>query len=536
MQELDDAALLREYVERDSDEAFATLVARHINKVYSVALRHTGNPHQAEEITQAVFVILARKSRHLGKRVLLSGWLYQTARLATLTFVRGEIRRTRREQEAHMQTMLNKSESDVWAQIGPLLDTAMGGLSETDRHAIVLRFLDGKSMKEIGAALGGSEDAAKMRVNRAVGKLQKYFLRHSVTSTTEAVVEAISTNSVQVAPSTLADSVTAVVLTKGAVGGSSALLVKATLKFMAWYNTKDAILAGSAIMLAAGLTTLSVKEIQPTGKGSQTDVQGVWETTIASTNFLPFDRFDLHTVLKISKTNGVYHAALDLVELGQSNFPVNSCTYKDSIIRLGFNPWGNYTGTISPAGREIQGSFTSPDGGKIEALWKRTMHPDIPPVPLAARDYVPAGDSTLQGFWTGRADIKGIPLQMNLKISGASPRNLRAELDYLDFGIRHVPATVMFDKPSVELTCLGAEVDGTMNSNNTKFHGVIPLGSQGIPWVFQRGHEDPTGDFAYTDQTDLQGHWQGTLNVRGVKFRVFLHLAKLPDGEIFRGY
>src|ERR1700730_13866375 len=103
MQELDDITLLREYVERDSEEAFASVVTRHVNKVYSVALRHTRNPHQAEEITQAVFVILSRKSRHLGKRVILSGWLYQTARLTTVTFIRSEIRRAHREQEDHMQ-------------------------------------------------------------------------------------------------------------------------------------------------------------------------------------------------------------------------------------------------------------------------------------------------------------------------------------------------------------------------------------------------------------------------------------------------
>ena len=81
MQEQDDTALLREYAERDSEAAFAGLVARHINQVYSVALRHTRNPHEAEEITQAVFVILAGKSRRLSRRVILSGWLYQTARL-----------------------------------------------------------------------------------------------------------------------------------------------------------------------------------------------------------------------------------------------------------------------------------------------------------------------------------------------------------------------------------------------------------------------------------------------------------------------
>src|SRR5437016_5135768 len=100
MQELDDVALLREYVECDSEEAFAALVTRHINKVYSVALRHTRNPHQAEEITQAVFVILAVKARHLRKGVILSGWFYQTARLSAMSFLRSEIRRTGREQEA----------------------------------------------------------------------------------------------------------------------------------------------------------------------------------------------------------------------------------------------------------------------------------------------------------------------------------------------------------------------------------------------------------------------------------------------------
>jgi len=107
MLELNDSVLLKEYVEHGSDEAFATLVARHVNKVYSVALRHTRNAHQAEEITQAVFVILARKSRRLGKRVILSGWLCRTARLAAVIFIRSEIRRARREQEACMQNLLN---------------------------------------------------------------------------------------------------------------------------------------------------------------------------------------------------------------------------------------------------------------------------------------------------------------------------------------------------------------------------------------------------------------------------------------------
>jgi RNA polymerase sigma factor (sigma-70 family) len=140
MQELDDNALLKRYTDQNSEEAFAALVARHINKVYSVALRHTRNPHQAEEITQAVFVTLAKKARHLRKDVVLSGWLYLTARLSAVTFIRSEIRRARREQEVFMQNVTNETESDVWPQIAPLLDTAMTELNEDDRLAIVLRF------------------------------------------------------------------------------------------------------------------------------------------------------------------------------------------------------------------------------------------------------------------------------------------------------------------------------------------------------------------------------------------------------------
>src|ERR1700733_483596 len=145
MQELDDNGLLREYAEHGSEEAFATLVTRHVNKVYSVALRHTGNPHQAEEITQAVFFILARKSRNMGKEVILSGWLCQTARLTAVTHIRCEIRRARREQEAHMRTILNENEPDAWPQISPLIDVAMASLNEKHYAAVVLRFFDGKS-------------------------------------------------------------------------------------------------------------------------------------------------------------------------------------------------------------------------------------------------------------------------------------------------------------------------------------------------------------------------------------------------------
>src|ERR1043166_3121177 len=264
MLELDDSVLLKEYVEHGSEEAFATLVARHVNKVYSIALRHTRNAHQAEEITQAVFVILAKKSRQLGKRVILAGWLCRTARLSAVTFVRSEIRRTRREQEAHMQNSLNESETEVWPQIAPLLDAAMAGLSETDHDALALRFFDGKSMKEIGAAVGASEDAAKMRVNRAVEKLRSFFTRRGIVCSAAALTAAISANAVHAAPEVLAETATAIVIANGATASTSTLtLINGVLKMLAWTNTKTAIAVSAAVLILAVVgTTVEIKEVR----------------------------------------------------------------------------------------------------------------------------------------------------------------------------------------------------------------------------------------------------------------------------------
>ncbi len=263
MQATDDSALLRQYVENHSDEAFALLVAQHINLVYSVALRQVGNPHQAEEITQAVFIILAKKAAELRHNKALSSWLFQAAHLTANNFVRSEIRRHCREQEAFMQSGLNESGTGIWASIAPSLDTAVAGLNEKDRRAIVLRFYEGKNLREVGVALDASEEAAKKRVARALEKLQRFFLKRGVTSTTEILAGAISANSVQAAPTMLAKSVSAVAMTKGvAASGSTLTLIKGALKIMAWTKAKAAIVSGVVVLLAAGTTTVTVKRIE----------------------------------------------------------------------------------------------------------------------------------------------------------------------------------------------------------------------------------------------------------------------------------
>jgi len=259
---MDDTALLRLYVDRQSDEAFAALVGRHLNLVYSVAFRQVGNPHHAEEVTQAVFIILSKKAAQLRHQKALSSWLFQTTRLTAHNFVRSEMRRHRREQEAHVQSVLEQSGNDIWQRIAPLLDTAVARLSEQDRRAIVLRFYEGRNFREVAAAMEASEDAVEKRVSRSLEKLRSYFTRRGVVLSAGVLATAMAANSVQAAPATLALSITAGAAKGATVSGSTLTLIKGALKLMAWTKAKTAIIVGTGLLLAVGTTTITVREIE----------------------------------------------------------------------------------------------------------------------------------------------------------------------------------------------------------------------------------------------------------------------------------
>jgi RNA polymerase sigma factor (sigma-70 family) len=260
MTETSDAELLRRYARENSGEAFATIVERHVSLVHSVALRHTSDQQHAQDITQAVFILLARKAAALGPKTVLPGWLYHTARLTAANFRRSEIRRIHREQEAYMQTIPEESTPDVlWPELLPLLDDAMSRLGAHDRNALVLRFFQNKTIAQVGVAMGLEERAAQKRILRALEKLRKNLGRHGVNSTAESIAAAISSNSIQVAPVALAKSVAAVAIYKGATATSPTLaLVKAAARIMTFQKLKIAAVAAFAVMFATGATATAI--------------------------------------------------------------------------------------------------------------------------------------------------------------------------------------------------------------------------------------------------------------------------------------
>ncbi|MDB6109838.1 MAG: hypothetical protein JWR69_1588 [Pedosphaera sp.] len=264
----DDMDLVREYARHNSEEAFATLVSRYVNLVHSVASRRVYDAHLAEEVTQATFIILARKAGSLNSKTVLAAWLCRTAQYVAADALKTQRRRQRREQELHMESVLNHTEpeSQAWTEIAPVLDTAMAQLGEQDHCAIVLRFFERKDLKQIGAALGVSENTAKTRVSRATEKLRRFFIRRGVTLSAAAIAGAISANSVQAAPIGLATSVTVAAVKGTVVTASTLTLIKTTLKIMAWTKLKTVAGIGVLAVLVTGTATIVIHKV-----GAQTN-------------------------------------------------------------------------------------------------------------------------------------------------------------------------------------------------------------------------------------------------------------------------
>ncbi len=255
-----DRELLHEYATAQSDAVFSQLVARHVDFVYSSALRQVPNHAMAQDVTQAVFIILARKAALLRRETVLAGWLFCAVRYAALDACKIEVRRKLREEEAvRMQLTDGINETgDEWERLQPLLDEALAKLGAKDRNAILLRFFEKKSFGEIGEVLGGNENSARVRVVRAVEKLRRFFNERGIAVSAVALSSALLSNAAQAAPQGLISS-----LVDGfATHAATAALTEAAYRRSVWRRVKFAAAAVLLLLCLVGTIPLIVRQRQ----------------------------------------------------------------------------------------------------------------------------------------------------------------------------------------------------------------------------------------------------------------------------------
>lgn len=255
-----DAQLLRAFATFRDQRAFAELVARHKNMVFSTALRRTGHADLAADVAQHVFLALATKAAWLSTRPNIGGWLYKSTILETARRQRDEARRHARERRYAEEEMkwhpptgsstgeVDDDEARRARALLPHLDDALSALSEPDREAIVLRFLRGLSLRDTGTALGTTEEAARKRVSRALEKLSTAFQRRGVTTTAAVLASAVLPRAVDAAPSSLGASLSGLATTAPATGPAATLFLKAAAV------SKAQLVAACTLVAAAPIT------------------------------------------------------------------------------------------------------------------------------------------------------------------------------------------------------------------------------------------------------------------------------------------
>ena len=219
---MNDQRLLRDFIERGSQAAFSELSKRYMRLVYSTCYRELGSSDLAQDATQAVFLLMAHKARSLRGHSNLPGWLFNAARLVSKNIRKMELRRQKMEQALMEQTSTSVPQSEPeWNAIDPLLNDALTALKDRDRDAILLRYFEGRTLSEIGAIHGVTEEGASKQVGRALEKMRVYFQRHDVTVSIAALSLLFAAHAAKAVPVGCAAAVDT--LSASAVAGSAAL-------------------------------------------------------------------------------------------------------------------------------------------------------------------------------------------------------------------------------------------------------------------------------------------------------------------------
>jgi len=273
-----DLQLLARYARHHAEDAFAEIVRRHLDLVHSAALRQVRSPELAEEVAQAAFLDLARQAHRLPPDTVVPAWLYQVTRRTAIDVVRRETSRQLREQVAQELHAMNATAAD-WTHIEPLLDEAMHALDETDRAAVLLRYFENKSLREVGQTLGTSENAAQKRLSRAVERLREFFSKRGVTVGASGLVVIISANAVQAAPVGLALTISTAAALAGTTIATTAIAT-ATKTIVMTTTQKFAI----TLALAIFVFTASYKAIRATNPKSEAVQTARPEPAVRQTN------------------------------------------------------------------------------------------------------------------------------------------------------------------------------------------------------------------------------------------------------------
>jgi len=249
-----DAELLSKYAAHHTEAAFSQLVDRYVALVHSAALRQMGNPHLAQEVTQAVFIVLARRAGSLDEKTVLPGWLCRTTHFTARDALKIEHRRRQREHHAYLETAMNPDNPETqiaWEKLAPLLDEAVAQLNDTDRAALVLRYYEQRTLDAVGAALGISADAAQKRVARALEKVRSNFAKRGVTLSASLISGAVSANAVQAVPAGFGLTISTTAL--AGTAATTATLIAATKTIAMTTLQKTLVTATVAILASTGL-------------------------------------------------------------------------------------------------------------------------------------------------------------------------------------------------------------------------------------------------------------------------------------------
>jgi RNA polymerase sigma factor (sigma-70 family) len=492
-----DAELLRAYVEHGSEAAFAAIVERHKGLVYASALRQTGDAGLAEEITQAVFVVLARKAATLKPGTILSGWLFRATRFATSDALKGARRRARREHEASLMNPADTGPDDgsaaLWQEIAPVLDESLARLGERDRHALLLRFFDQKNLAEVGRALGLSEDGARRRVQRALEKLRGLLGQRGVVVPALVLASVLTANAVPAAPVTLLVSATA-----GSTA-ATAPLVKGTLALMAWSKTKIAVVTIATLLVVNTAALVSVLLLKrPDARQPQTAAAAPAET----------NQFSEDDLVMTSYTEPVPDPD-GFISLFNGR-DLSGWNYNPQV-------WSVVNGAIrarAPLDSRATVHYMAWAGGEVDdfelRLKVRTTADDNSGVPLRARwgqqRWFPGYQAEIHGQRSGLLVIAGAGRERNLSLAGwrtiAREENGKDTLESIEPlpGAEKIPearnamqngewceVTVIAQGTRFIIQVNGVTVVDTRDEHPTKF---VPSGSLGLEYSHRRGAED----------------------------------------------